>query len=323
MKTTKHSKDLNKIREEAFGFLDSKKDELSVYSPYSFLNQIDSGILSNETFIKQLKKDISEGSCNAGCIEIEGSRHFIFYRRLDWDSEYFKREVYRIELILADHKRINVFGQAVRQFIDEVIKENDYFFINIPSEDLTALQGLAFTGFRLVETRLNYFYSDFEKSTPPARSVRRAKPEDIPSLKNVAIRMRNRFDRVHADPAFAPFEGDSYLGTFIEESVKGFADMVFVPDLKGIEPFGFLAANNPIRVLDYSISKLVLAAVDNSVHKGWLYDLLSAVIYEEKLLGADYLTTITQSTNRAAIHTWEKAGFRLGYVTHVFSFSKR
>ena len=171
--------------------------------------------------------------------------------------------------------------------------------------------------------RLHYHFSGFHAAEPSLLPVRRAGIKDIPALRDVAKRMRNIYDRVHADPAFTAEEGDAYLGTFIEESVKGFADMVLVPDVTGEKPFGFLAANNPRLVLGHNIAKLVLAAVDNSVHKGWLYHLLTGVIFELKGQKTDILTTITQASNLPAIHTWEKAGFKLGFVTHVYSFSRR
>ena len=192
--------------------------------------------------------------------------------------------------------------------------------INIPCEDIVLVQAVSDTGFRLVETRLNYYLSDIKDFKSAQYPVRKANEEDIRILKKIAIRMRNKYDRVHADPSFKTEKADSYMGTFIEESIKGFADMVFIPDIAGVEPFGFLAANNPQKVMGLKIARLVLAAVDNSNYKGWLFRLLSEVIYELKNKSTDYLTTITQASNRPAIRTWEKAGFKLGFTTHIYSY---
>jgi len=95
-----------------------------------------------------------------------------------------------------------------------------------------------------------------------------------------------------------------------------------VPDISGVRPFGFLAADYPVEVMGHRIAKLVLAAVDNSEYSGWLSKLLTAVIYELKMKGTDILTTITQASNRPAIRTWEKAGFKLSFVTHVYTYSR-
>ena len=92
-----------------------------------------------------------------------------------------------------------------------------------------------------------------------------------------------------------------------------------MPDVHGRPPFGFLAGNLPKDILGIKVAKLVLAAVDNSVEEGWLSRLLSEMIYLLKDAGADYLTTITQASNRPAIHVWEKAGFKLGFASYVFS----
>jgi len=311
-----------RARAEFTDLLDLKSPGLLCYSPFSFLHRADSTELCHETFTDPLKRDIAEEKAEVSVTEIEGQRTFFVWRHLPWDSAYFKRRFIRIDLILPDHDSIDIVGRAVSRFTAEITGDADYILISIPCEDMLLIQGLSRTGFRLVETRLNYFFAAFDTALPPPVPVRRAVMDDIPVLRDIAMRMRNRYDRVHADPAFDSAEADAYLGTFIEESVKGFADMVIVPDLPGREPFGFLAANNPEKVLNYNIAKLVLAAVDASENKGWLGYLLSGVIDELRKQETDILTTITQASNRPAIRTWEKAGFRLGYVTHVYSCTK-
>ncbi|MFN2336738.1 MAG: hypothetical protein ABR560_07185 [Bacteroidales bacterium] len=322
MKSTKDLSSPERDRNEFLNLLDQKAADLLFYSPFSFLHKADSYELYRETFTDPLKRDIAGEKAEVSVIDIEGRRTFFVWRLMPWDSAYFKRRIIRIDLIVPDHDSTDITGRAVSRFTGEIAGEGDYIFMNIPCEDLRLIQGLSRTGFRLVETRLNYFFTAFDVAVPPPVPVRRAVTNDIPALRDIAMRMRNRYDRVHADPAFEPGEADAYLATFIEESVKGFADMVIVPDLPGREPFGFLAANNPEKVLGYNIAKLVLAAVDARDHKGWLGHLLSGVIDELRKQETDILTTITQASNRPAIRTWEKAGFRLGYVTHVYSYTK-
>jgi len=313
--------DQEKTIDEVSELLEIKKAELSVYSPYSFLRFIDPEILSYETFIKPLKNNILTGSNLLTKVEVESLNHFFVFRNLHWDTHYFKRRICKIELILFDHSRPEVITKAVNRFIRDNVLKEEYYYIIVPCEDLVLIQGLSQTGFRLVETRLNYYSPNVKLAQPPRYPVRRAEEKDITTLRDIAMRMRNRYDRIHADPAFSTEMADRYLGTYIEEAVKGFADMVIIPDLPGTEPFGFLAANNPMRFFDLNISKLVLAAVDSGNRKGWLYHLLTGVIYELSKQDTDILTTITQASNRPAIRTWEKAGFMLGYVTHVFSVS--
>jgi dTDP-4-amino-4,6-dideoxy-D-galactose acyltransferase len=302
--------------------LNSKKSELWEYSPYSFLKEIGKARLSEETFIKPLLQEISDGFCEAEEIIVEGQRHIFIYKNLKWDTNYFKFSINKIELVFFDHNEIRILHNAITRFVNEYINPGEYFFLNIPCEQTVLIQALSKTGFRLVETRLNYFFSGINNFNAPRHTVRKADIEDIRALKKIAVKMRNKYDRVHADPAFSTEIADTYLGTFVEEAVKGFADIVMIPDIPGVEPFGFLAANKPQKVVGLNIAKLVLAAVDNSNYKGWLYNLLSEVIYELKNNSTDYLTTITQASNRPAICTWEKAGFKLGSATHIYSYMK-
>jgi dTDP-4-amino-4,6-dideoxy-D-galactose acyltransferase len=312
----------NRILSEIKPLLEERKTELSVYSPFNFLHHIDSSSLSEETFIKPLLQEILTGTCKVKEIIVKGHKHYFIYKNLIWDSRYFNFNVNRIELILFKHNELKVLNIALKRFIKEYIRPGEYFFINIPCEEIVLIQAISFTDFKLVETRLNYYLSNIQNYQAQRYRVRKANEGDIQLLKKIAMRMRNKHDRVHADPSFSMEDADSYLGTFIEESIKGFADMVIIPDIVGVEPFGFLAANKPQKVMGLNIARLVLAAVDNSFYKGWLFNLLSEVIYELKNNSTDYLTTITQASNRPAIHTWEKAGFKLGFTTHIYSYYK-
>jgi len=310
------------VNDDFFLLLEKKKDNLFYYSPFSFLREVDRDVLCEKTFIDPLKKDIINGRSFVSHLEAEGCSTWVVWRPLVWDSEYFRRKVIKIDLVLQDHDNASATGLAITGFAGREAGNDGYISIVIPCEDLLLIRAMSQTGFRLVETRLNYYFNSFDEVTPPSALVRKAHEGDIPELREVAVRMRNMFDRVHADPAFDNETADAYLGTFIEQSVKGFADMVIVPELEGVKPFGFLAADCPVEVMNKRIARLVLAAVDNSVHKGWLSKLLEGVLFELKQERTDILTTITQASNRPAIRTWEKAGFRLGYVTHLYSYSK-
>ena len=305
------------------GLLLSKARDLFYYSPYSFLRTISHERLGRETFAEPLIGSVASGKSSLSAEIQDGKTTWFVWRNLAWDSDYFRRRVVRIELIISDHEDSDTVAVAVNRFLGRFTNSGDYLFMTVPCEDLLLLRSLAGTGFRQVETRLNYYFTGFESAQSPTLPVRMAVADDIPILRDVAMRMRNRFDRVHADPAFTDEEADSYLGTFAEQSVRGFADMVAVPDLPGVKPFGFLAAGNPGRVMDLNIAKLVLAAVDNSEHRGWMFHLLGWIIQELKKKDADILTTITQASNRPAIRTWEKAGFLLGFVNHVYSYSNK
>lgn len=308
------------INDDFIRLLEGREAGLFFYSPYSFLREIDQTDLCRTTFTYPIKNEILAGRLSVSVEDIDGLKTWFVWKTPAWDSDYFRRKVVRIEFILPDHKSPEVAGLAISKFAKQLAGAGGYISVNIPCEDLLLIRSMSYSCFRLVETRLNYYFNGFGQVSAPEDPVRMAVPEDIPALKEVAMKMRNRFDRVHADPAFSDDIADAYLGRFIEESVKGFADMVMVPDIKGVKPFGFLAADHPVETMGLRIAKLVLAAADNSHYKGWLSKLLSAVIFELKKKNTDILTTITQAANRPAIRTWEKAGFRLGFVTHLYSY---
>ncbi|NLV20332.1 MAG: hypothetical protein GXY51_12700 [Bacteroidetes bacterium] len=299
--------------------LNQKESQLAAYSQYDFLNEIDQLKLTKETVVDPLINELNSKMIEIDEINIANETHFFLYKKLDWDTEYFGFPVYSIKMVLYNHNDLQVLNKAINEFIKHKIKPGEYWFTNVPSDEILIVQALCNTLFKLVETRLGFYLgsiSDFESEHYP---VRMAIIEDADDLRKVSMKMRNRYDRVHADPAFSTEQADKYLGKFVEESLKGFADFVLVPDIGDIRPFGFLAWKKPVEVLGKRISKIVLTAVDNSIQRGWLFKLLTEMKHLAKGLGTDYITTITQAPNKPAIHIYQKAGFVLKSVTHIFS----
>jgi len=310
-----------KLINEAFELLRLKQRYLLIYSPFPFIRNVSPLEIFQFTIVQPLFDDCKKGSIEVKNVTESGYDHYFLIRYLKWDSDYFGFPTYRIELIIYDHNDIHILNKAITALL--MVYENiekAFVFINIPSEDLMLIQAMGSTRFRLIETRLNYYLSDLGNYKDEIHKVREAKVEDIESLKKVAMMMRNPYDRVHADPAFSTDMADEYLGKFIEESVNGFSDIVLVPDIENTPAFGFLTGNNLGNILGNNISKLVIAAIDNTNSKGWLFILCSEMILRMKKNGTDYITVTTQASNRPAFRTWEKAGFRLSHTTHLFSF---
>jgi dTDP-4-amino-4,6-dideoxy-D-galactose acyltransferase len=299
--------------------LELKKKELFLYTPYNFLRDIDQDSLTEKVLINPLLKDIHDGVSELVKIVVGNREHYFIYKKLEWDSNYFGFPVFKVLMILYNHEESGTLNRAINKFAETYISRGAYWFFDVPDEDLKVVQALGSTKFRMVETRLNFYLHNIQNSIYENFPVRLALKEDIQELRDVAIKMRNRFDRVHSDPAFTSEQADAYLATFVEQSIKGFADIVLVPDVPDLKPFGFLAGNKPVNVSGHNIAKLVLTAVDGSVQRGWLFKLLSSMICKVKEEQADIMTTNTQAANRASISVWEKAGFKLSFVTHIFS----
>jgi len=299
------------------------KKRISFYNNYSFIREIDSEVLFKAAVLEPAIQNINDESCHIIEIIIEKCKHLFVFKKQLWESDYFGFSCFSVEYVLFTHDDYKILHKALNAFIESSLQPNSYLTINVPTEDTILIQALGFTGFVLVETRLNYFIKlNQNHDLQNIGNIKEAGLEDIPYLRAVAMKMKNKYDRVHADPAFSEEEADQYLAKFVEESIKGFADIVLkVVNDKDI-PFGFLAGNNPIKISEFYVSKLVLAAVDSFIQKGRLFDLLTEMMYRVKSKKADYLTTITQAANFPAIRVWEKSGFSLFKVTHLFSIKK-
>jgi dTDP-4-amino-4,6-dideoxy-D-galactose acyltransferase len=298
-----------------------KQDTLINYSPYRFVKGLSDEYLVDKTVIEPLLNDLK--SENVEVIEIyEGQlAHFFIIKKLPWDSEYFGFENFKIINVLFDHNDINILIKAIGSFKNDYCNiSKAYYFLDIPSEETLLQQAFTGNGFRLIESRLNYYFDKVKDYKGRERfGTRLAIENDAESLKEVAMKMKNNFDRVHADAQIDSNIADKYIGQFAFNSVMGFADFVLVPSLNEEPPFGFLAFNKPTEVGGVKVAKLVLAAIDNSKEKGWLYKLLSESIYLLQDYDVDYLTTITQTSNTPAFKTWEKFGFKLGNVTNILA----
>ncbi len=304
-----------------YNLLTSKSNDLFLYSNYSFLKGIDRSSITKITVIDPIISGIENNQIEIRHYPIGETDNFILVKYLSWDSDFFKIPTYKIELIMSSHSSTSKVRDAILTFI-QTIPTNSYCFVDIPSEDTVLLQAISQTGFKLVETRLNYVLPLGNQTLESKYSVRKAEVNDIEPLRKISAQMRNPYDRLHADLDFSDDAADQYLAKFAEEAVKGFADVVLVPNLPEIEPFGFLAANKPVSIGNCKVSKYVLAAIDSSVERGWLSKLVNEMNYLLKNESADYVTTITQAANKPAISVWEKNGFKLYSASHIFTLKK-
>lgn len=295
---------------------------LFYYSPFRFIKNLDKDSLTNKTVIEPIEKEIEKGLIKNIEITASGFRHSFLQKKLEWDSKNMGFPCYKVFQVLFTHQSFDILFKAIKIYKSSALKKNKgYYFFDIPSEDIILCQALTGNGFFLIESRLNYFYDNIcEYSSKKRYPVRFATEADAELLKDVAIKMKNPYDRLHADFRISDKLADDYIGKFAYNSVLGYADHVIVPKIINESPIGFLAFNKPIDYNGISISKLVLTAIDNNKHKGWLLKLLTEAVYLLKESNVDYLTTITQTSNIAAFRTWEKFGFKLGFVTNIFVY---
>lgn len=288
------------------------------YSPYSVDRNIDP---------KKIIKLFNGSLIGSGSFTFEAYENQInfFYRLDNWESEYFG--VKSMKILFIDYQIFDLVGlkQAVKLFLNylrEKYGENIVLSMEIPAEDINIIQLLNEFSFKMIETRLHFLNNNLHSFNWDRFPVRQARDRDISNLKKVASEMRNDFDRFHADWSFDNTKADNYLSTYIENSIKGFADIVLVPNQKEIPSDSFLTANilkEDWKQLDYKISKMVLSAVSSSTNRGWYVKLISEMTFILKELGTESIFMNTQATNIAVVATWEKLGYRFGRATHLLT----
>jgi dTDP-4-amino-4,6-dideoxy-D-galactose acyltransferase len=305
-------------------YIDFRKDILFHYSPFSFLYNADNKQIFNYSIaepIHNFESGIHERNIE---IMVNGYKHIFLLKYLIWDTEYFKIPTYRLNFILYKHSDYNVLKQAIKLFVGEFFNEGRlYCFSEIPSEDIFTIQALNESGFKLVENRLTYYLNLTDYNYKERFQVRPANLSDIENLKQVARSMRNVYDRFHAESVFDINKADEFLATYIEESIKGYADYTIVPAADGVKPDAFLTANylkNDWQKLGVNVSKMVLSAVSSTNCKGWYIKLISEMAYHLRGIGAEYAFMHPATTNKAVINTYEKLGCKYGKCVHILTY---
>ncbi len=309
--------------------LEASHSRLVLYSPVNFLrNKVSeaAGLINIE-----LVQALNSNAAFVFGRELSFKDSYLIYRQLVWDTDYFGIPTFRIDFIgnLTASTLPDMIASVklIHAFLSYLSRENGsyYVFAEVPSEDLTVLQCLTLAGMKLVETRLTYQNTAIKNYQYSARfPVRFATEEDISSLKQAARNARNVFDRFHADPFFSTAVADEFLATYIENSIKGYADIVLIPDIED-EPGAFFTASfckDLSNALHTAIARIALVAVSASL-SGWCTKLMSEMSYlfREHNFECGFITT--QSTNRAMIRVCEKLGYYYGRASHIFAIDNR
>lgn len=294
--------------------LKARANKLFHYSPYAFIKSIPLHLQLEQIVLPKLHTIPQQ------TIDIDGAIHLFYIEQLEWDSSYFRKSIARLHGVLYDHQNESLLVKAIHTFISTV--QYEYLYIEIPCEDMLLIQALTQNGFKLIETRLTYYNDRLSAFNQPRFAVRKGTVDDIQNLKQVAREMRNELDRFHADKVFSNEEADEFLATYIENSIHGFADMVLVPNEKGVPSDSFLTAKylkEDWTKLGVPVSKMVLSAVSAKTNKGWYKKLVTEMTYTLRDYGAECIFMNTQAGNRAVIHVWESLGYAYGATHHILS----
>jgi dTDP-4-amino-4,6-dideoxy-D-galactose acyltransferase len=286
------------------------------YYPLSFIADRE---VSHATVCRDLNEDVFSGQTKE-FVSLEGVT--VFYRKLQWDSDFFGTPTFRIEYTsIPDNSSENTVSKSFNEFRVHLGSSNSefYVFAEVPSEDTAVLVGMTGSGWRLIETRITCFRDDMQNfNFIDGFPTRSAEIEDIPDLRLTAVKAVNPFDRFHSDKFFSAKQADEFMAAFVENSVNGFADEVIVPANGQANAF---VTGKYLRDLESNgvlVGKNVLTAVSKE-RKGWYTHLIGSLCkrFSERDVRTALVTT--QSTNRAVHRVLFEHGFRFGRTTHVIS----
>ena len=309
---------MKELLEESF---EVRKEKMFFYSPYTFNREMD----KTTTILDMVKDNFVKNYPTDGFhyIDVETATYIFLTQQLAWDTNYFGFPTTKLATILYQDTTYKKLEKAVAYWKESFFNKNTpkYCFIDVPTEDTMVIQALTANGFRMVETRLHYYKNTQEYSDYQAVPVRKATENDIQNLRITAMEARNTYDRLHADCYFDTAMADNYLGTYIENAVKGFAEVVLVPDDK-LPADAFLAIGRMKKdeeILATTMARILLTAV-LPTRKGWHLKLVAATTHYAKENNIDYVLMTTQATNRAVFRTTEKLGYKLGSTSHILAF---
>lgn len=294
-------------------------DYTHFYSPF---NMLGAAKPCAEDFLQGLNADLATGAAQS--IEVGGVR--LIYRRLAWDSDFFRFPIFRLDYAhIPQGTPFSAVQAAVTALQAKLAADGDYYlFGEVPSEDTPLIAGLGSAGWRLIETRITCIHDELKNYEAPERTaVRDAQLEDIPTLRRAAVEAVNHYDRFQADDFFTQQMADDFLAIFVENSVKGFADEVIVPAEGPADAFLTGKHFGPVPALGgLNVSKMVLSAVLPS-RKGWYTRLIGELSTRFREQGVQAAFMTTQATNRAVLKVWWRHGYRVGRCSHIFSTYSR
>ncbi len=228
------------------------------------------------------------------------SKHDSICRRLDWDSEFFARNIARVDVErLTEETAVRAQAWCERNRIDCL-----YFLAD--ATDPTTISSAEKNGFHLVDIRLTLEWQ--LKDTPPGEpiggAIRLGTALDGPALRSIASQS-HQDSRFYRDPQFARSRCDALYQTWIEKSLNGYADAVLVAELEG-EPVGYISCHLP----SSTVGQVGLFAVGSSARRrSFGRALLRESLRWFSSNGASHVTVVTQGHNVSAQRMYQRCGF--------------
>jgi dTDP-4-amino-4,6-dideoxy-D-galactose acyltransferase len=221
---------------------------------------------------------------------------------LEWDSSFFGRRIGRVDI-----------GRLTPDDVLEILQwcstekiECLYFLADSAHRDSILLAEAH--GFHLMDVRvtMNRKLKALGKNSGVNQEslVRSVEPPDIPALQTLAEN-NHRDTRFYYDYKFAESRCSAFYRTWIEKSCSGYADAVFVADVKG-EIAGYISCHTR----EGKLGQIGLAGVKDGFRGKGLGTLLvnrALAWFEEALL--EKVEVVTQGRNIKAQRLYQQCGF--------------
>lgn len=232
--------------------------------------------------------------------------------RLSWDSNFFGVNIAKV---VGDRLDPAVAGKIDRWCLPNRV---DCLYFFACSDDAQTSRTAEDSGYRLVDVRVVFQkminpgtvipHSTGEAEIPVSTfpkdlRLSKATPKDIPELRRIA-REAHRDTRFFFDPQFTSAQAEALYEQWIENSVMGYAEGVFVLE-SAAKPWGYVTCHLKDRT-----GSIGLIALD-AVHRGWGLGplMFNAAVTWLASLGATRVEVATSFRNLPAQRLYQRCGF--------------
>ena len=225
---------------------------------------------------------------------------------LPWDSQFFGLSIARAVPTRLDAPTRDAMLDWCRSHGTDCL-----YFLGAPDDSAT-IQQLDAGGFQLVGVRVTLARSAAAGRGDVGGHVRQAAVRDIPVLRDIAL-SAHRDTRFHADSRFDPARSDELYATWIENSVRGYADQVRVAE-RDDTPVGYVTLHEdaPDAATDTAgrLARIGLFAVHARYrNQGIGRDLLRSAADTLASAGVTGTSVVTAARNVAALRLYQSEGF--------------
>lgn len=213
-------------------------------------------------------------------------------RELIWDTEFFNRKIGAIDKVTSDLELKELLAYATKQ-------QFRYLVCRLMANEIASIQVLGKNNFYMTDIGVTW-ERDVEVESPriPARV---GTIEDIDTVKRVAKGIF-KDGRFYQDPFFTKEEADRFYQVWAKNSLKGFADKVFL-----IEDKGFITCK-----ISDNVGSIPLIGVSESYQgKGMGTALVLNAMKWFKERGINRVTVRTQAGNNKSMRFYEHLGFEV------------